>query len=83
MFRKRYRRSSFVFFAHWPDLTAQYALHRSANVVIAQPCFVMRPVLSSMYLPASVAPFFGIEAGPSVFSFFWRIRRPLVSVTQI
>src|ERR1700722_17666936 len=43
-FAKRYRRSSFVFFAHWPVLTAQYALHRSANVVIPQPCFVIRPV---------------------------------------
>src|SRR5580658_4144447 len=82
-FPKRYRRSSLVFCDHRPDFTAENAFHRSVNVLIELPCLVTLPVYSSMYSASfCCALCFGIEAGPSVFSFFVRTRRLFTSVAQ-
>ena len=45
-FPKRYRRSSRVFFDQQPDFTAENAVQRSLNVVIASPRFTTLPVYS-------------------------------------
>jgi len=48
-----------------------------------QDSFVSLPVYSSMYSASFCwASCFGIDAGPSLFSFFARTRRPLASVVQ-
>ena len=78
-----YRRSSLIFFDHRPALTAENAFDRSTNVVIELPCLLSLPVYSSMYSASFCwASCFAIDAGPRVFSFFVRVRRPPAFVVR-